>query len=489
MVEMNGKITKLFLLIGLYAIVGFFAQLLFAISVSPLSSFEGYDVVVFKHMAENILQGRIPYYDLFDHKGPALYLFYVLGLWLSDGKWGLFCLIAMNCTLVLYVWHQIALFFTNGRNAFYVVIAALIIWLGVMEEGGMTEDLSLLAISYSIYIASKKLIKNIDPSLKDYSLVALLSSIVFFIRVNNLALVIVSLLFVSFLQLKEKKYCKVLKSYVCMLFVFLVLTLLLFGFFYLRYGRLGVEQMLFGTFTFNFAYSEWKSLGFFLHIQLNHVFFLIAAIFTYLAYYNNKGHNGTIPVMLFLFVGFLFSFSTMGRRGFPHYLITVVPLFPFALALSFRDRTRLYVISAAIAFVFFETTLRSHVSYALGYRKQEYKSFYDETDRFLETINEEDKLSIWNYNANFEGVGILQRNRLLQCNRVMLDFQLDFYPPLREEELGKLEKIKPAYIITQTDKPYLEEDVDFILSNYEIVKEVALRNDDNPFGVSILRRK
>ena len=72
---MTHIIKKECAIIGICFIVSFITLLLFAISVSPISLFEGYDSCVFKQMGLAILQGKTPYVDLFDHKGPLIYFY------------------------------------------------------------------------------------------------------------------------------------------------------------------------------------------------------------------------------------------------------------------------------------------------------------------------------------------------------------------------------------------------------------------------------
>ena len=49
-------------------------QLVLAVSLTPLATYEGCDSLVFKQMGLAMLQGKVPYIVLFDHKWPVLYL-------------------------------------------------------------------------------------------------------------------------------------------------------------------------------------------------------------------------------------------------------------------------------------------------------------------------------------------------------------------------------------------------------------------------------
>src|SRR5687768_3404549 len=76
------SILILFLLLASVIIV--------ALPASPrFMSFPGRDSGVYLYVASKILDGDIPYRDVWDHKSPGIYYLNALGLWLANGSlWG-----------------------------------------------------------------------------------------------------------------------------------------------------------------------------------------------------------------------------------------------------------------------------------------------------------------------------------------------------------------------------------------------------------------
>ena len=66
--------------------------LFFSQTLSPLYTIEACDSSVFKLMGQAMLHGKVPYTDLFDHKGPVLYAIEAFGQWVIPGRNGLFFL-------------------------------------------------------------------------------------------------------------------------------------------------------------------------------------------------------------------------------------------------------------------------------------------------------------------------------------------------------------------------------------------------------------
>lgn len=76
----------------IWSTISFCFLLLFSYSTSPVYSISwGHDSAVFQIIGKGWLDGYIPYRDLFDHKGPLLFLINAVG-YMVGGKNGLFVL-------------------------------------------------------------------------------------------------------------------------------------------------------------------------------------------------------------------------------------------------------------------------------------------------------------------------------------------------------------------------------------------------------------
>lgn len=142
---------------------------LFCFYSNPLNRIYTIDSSVFAYIGRRMTEGAIPYRDIFDHKGPLLYILNCLGMWLKKigGVWileslgivssfaYLFCRLekdfdeiiahvtSLSC-LVYFIY-----FFAGGNltetYAFYLLIPCVCI----MFEASATGFVSLLRMAYS----------------------------------------------------------------------------------------------------------------------------------------------------------------------------------------------------------------------------------------------------------------------------------------------------------------------------------------------------
>lgn len=491
-----GNIKKSYIeLIALF-VISFISQLFFAVSVSPLTPFEGLDVSMFKQLGEACLQGKELYLDIFDHKGPMIFFINALGLWLSNGRWGVFILVVLNCFAVLLIWHKTARFYiTNRIFAFLPVLLALITYLAAMQEGDQTEEWCLIPASYSLYILARKLVKGKDPLIFDYMSIGLFSGLVLFLRANNLAVVVCSILYLTYLYIKDKEIDKILIGYACMIIGAVVSSLVILLYFYVEYGFDGVKLLMFGTFLFNFSYAGFSSYYDVLISSLyNHAFFLGSIVLISYVYINNKDRKDRKELTIFFGLSFIFCFYTMGTACFRHYMINVAPLFLLASCYAFKDYYRPYILYFVVALLVNESFFKNQLQFTIGQAKQSYENFYNEAGTILNRISEEDRNSVWNYNAEMLGCGVLQHFRIVQMNRVILNFHRNISPILAESEDGLLQKVHPKYLLLDKRRPFvLGGDSIFIYDNYEIVKDlnmhVATKNTSLDEALTIMKHK
>lgn len=74
---------------------------------SILNPYYGYDSAVFMVVGKGWSKGLVPYRDLFDHKGPFLYLMNALGFSIYDGKLGVLIIQTIFMTATLFLIYKI----------------------------------------------------------------------------------------------------------------------------------------------------------------------------------------------------------------------------------------------------------------------------------------------------------------------------------------------------------------------------------------------
>lgn len=129
-----------YLLFPLLAIV----FLLFESSyTSVLNPYYGYDSAVFMVVGKGWSNGFVPYRDLFDHKGPFLYLMNALGFTINDGKLGVLIIQTIFMTATLFLIYKIGRLYLKKVCAWIIVFVFMFLYCAMISEGNMTEEWSL----------------------------------------------------------------------------------------------------------------------------------------------------------------------------------------------------------------------------------------------------------------------------------------------------------------------------------------------------------
>ncbi|MCW5875010.1 MAG: glycosyltransferase family 39 protein [Anaerolineales bacterium] len=99
---------------------------------------------MFIYVGSQVLEGGIPYVDVWDHKGPLIYYINALGLWLTgSSRWGVWLLEVLFATVASWLVLNIARKYL-GRIAALFAAAAFVYGLQqVLHGGNFTEEYAL----------------------------------------------------------------------------------------------------------------------------------------------------------------------------------------------------------------------------------------------------------------------------------------------------------------------------------------------------------
>ena len=113
------------------------------------------DVNCFFTVGRGILDGLVPYRDLYEQKGPVLYFVYALiSLFSRDSFWGVFLLEVVTFGLFLYFSGKLAQLYAGKSKVIYLVVAILaaaVVTSWSFTHGGSVEQLSLFMLVYAMY--------------------------------------------------------------------------------------------------------------------------------------------------------------------------------------------------------------------------------------------------------------------------------------------------------------------------------------------------
>ena len=134
----------------------FSATILFFCSKNSfLYSFNDWvDANAFFTMGKGMFNGLVPYKDLFEQKGPLLYLIYGIGYLIeNDGFIGVFILEIISMTFTGYYLYKISCLYLNEKYSILSSCLTITVICGSISfvQGGSAEEFSLPFMTYGIY--------------------------------------------------------------------------------------------------------------------------------------------------------------------------------------------------------------------------------------------------------------------------------------------------------------------------------------------------
>ena len=441
-------------------------QLLLAFSITPLGVYEGCDSVVFKQMGLAMLQGKVPYLDLFDHKGPVVYVINAFSQWLIPGRWGLFLLFCVNIAAVTYIWWLIASLFVKSRNTIWPVVIGLFSYILVLSDGNLTEEWSLLPISYCLYVFVRHFVEGRAISSKAFFLMGISLGTVTFLRINNMAAPCCAVLVYTVYHLYKKTTVtpvNLMKSLVVMFLGWACFIAVCCLAIWVLYGSQGIEEMIYGTFTFNFEYMSAPAAVSTDRRRVYLFYGLTTLVILSLLFLKKRVTTLNLLIAL-CYVG---SFVALGNKGWGNYFIIFAPVTVVATAYLYEASNRWQKALVFLMF-FFLIPLKFYMA-NLGLHQDQV--FYEEADKVIQKIPGEEKDRIWN-SASFDGLAVLNRHGMTQANRVMLHFQLPISERLLNYEKESFDRINPVWVITA--EPF-QEKVSLSLDSIKVIHDYALQ--------------
>lgn len=252
---------SLILLPGLF-IVSFLYLLYVASASSPLSAFSGSDYGIFRTFGDYWINGDgVIYKDLFDNKGPYLFLIQAIGVAISHGKWGIFILETINLTLCLWLYYKIGGLLCSKKWVSWISILIILGFHAItIERGNSVEEWSLPLILTPLYLSLKTILQKLAlPPVRYGFYYGICFGIIAFIRINNAAIIVGLIIGLTLFYTHRGQYAVIIKNAVA--FVIGVIVASLPPILYFAWHGV-LYDMLYATFIYNFHYKAvWQFYG------------------------------------------------------------------------------------------------------------------------------------------------------------------------------------------------------------------------------------
>lgn len=402
---------------------------LYAIVTSPFFLFDGADSAIFKTIGLAILKGKVPYVDIFDHKGPIVFFINALGQWMIPGRTGIFLLEIASLSISLFFLFRISRLYARPFAAFLCTLASLFFLGAMLTEGDQVEEWELPFLTLSLYEGLAFLKKGKDAAfpIRAGLILGISFAFVFLIRPNDgVAIPGGIMLGLSLCVLVRKRYSDLLRGIIAFGIGSLLIAVPVIIYFGCHHA---IMDLINGTILVNTSYAggfKEQFLSCFGHGKM-----ALSVLFIALLALSFHVHKEAWVILL---PASLLIYLLMGPRLYLHYYMVLIPFICLYITFMTQDKDWALVILAAAVLLFSqqawnESFLKSgrkafqHRIEVLRSGQGDVARFYEETDRLLDLVPENEKDQIWNYNLGWTNTGqssfsMYIHQNLVQCNIV-----------------------------------------------------------------------
>lgn len=328
------KTLQEILIISFLILLSVLYLLIYSTSTTPLLGLpmEG-DSAIFQTIGKYWLQGKIPYVDLWDSKGPIIFFINAVGYYLTGSSLGIFFIQIVNLTVTCYFILKIYRQEFDSKVSTLLLIIALVVLTFVYEGGNLTEEyaLPLLTASFYCFIKwSNQVAAGITVHNPGWTfLYGVCFGFCLLTRVTNAVGLCVGIVVICAYLVINKQWKNILQNivYFC---VGLLLIIVPFVIYFWINGAL--YEMVYGTILYNIGYAGASTF------QLSS--FGISEIVCYLGCYSLyiisgisffKDKERRIESILWILVAGITQLWLLRCFGYKHYSMINVPYFCIAM--------------------------------------------------------------------------------------------------------------------------------------------------------------
>lgn len=330
-------------------------MLLVSTFTSPLyPHWYGDDSALFSLLGKGILQGKILYTDLFDHKGPFIFFINALGHLLGGHTGILFLQVVFGCvslTFLYFTAKMLAPAQITAKTCILYFAGVYAVFAYTFQQGNLTEEYAQPFISACLYCFVKYAVRCGEHPRHAplYAFVyGICLAVLAFLRLNNAVTVCAGILAIFIYLLCKKEYGNLVWNLLagCAgLALVAVPTCLYF------YVHGALDEMIYASFLYNFnIVGKSGQQSFFSHfLQFSVLYLPMAICFILFTGHLIRNRKITFPDCLLgciLITNFLNLYLA---NRYPHYFTNFIPVYLIFLFRYFKpDRKKLAVWLVAV---------------------------------------------------------------------------------------------------------------------------------------------
>ena len=329
---------------SLYALLIFIAVQISILPYSPLfSSLVQRDSGVFSYIGWRIINGEIPYRDVWDHKPPLIFYLNALGQLLTPGsQWGIWIIQCLFLLAAAYLGFRIINKLFGAGTAIFSLFSWLLTFNFLGPGGNFTEEYALPFQFLCFYLVFSN---NHYPISNEKSfLLGLLFAVIFFFKQTNIGIGMAIVVYFLLITISKYSFKSLLKIYINIFLGFITITCIICLYYFINGA---IHNFWEEVFQFNFIYTKHEIFSGIYLMIIESLFLVISGllIFSIIGYiaaiksvkkkdYSSQGVQALWIVCL-LDVPIEFLLIDLSGRGYSHYFVPLLPSLVFLAGLGF----------------------------------------------------------------------------------------------------------------------------------------------------------
>ncbi len=287
---------------------------------------------MFMMFGKGITEGKVPYRDLFDHKGPILFFIEALG-WKIGGRTGVWIIECLLTCLSVYMIIEIAELLNS--KPFLPVLGTALVYLTYFGRGNACENYCVPLVYLCVYLVIRYIQSgSIHHPIWFAFIYGACFSVIALIKVNNATAICGLVLCIIIRLIIHKEFMNLLFNVISGIAGIITAALPVCIYFYVQKS---LYDMVYCTFIHNFIYAVARQ---YLDGELTIIKLIIAyapITFTVLAFEKRLYVERTFMNVAFLFVSVLYYVELVFLYMSARYQEPALPLYSVAICFVFPD--------------------------------------------------------------------------------------------------------------------------------------------------------
>lgn len=437
-----------------------FLLLFFCSKMSPLYPInEWSDINLYFNMGKAMMNGKALYSEVFDHKGPVIFIIYGIGYLISNTSFlGVFVIECLLWFCMVIMSYLTARLYLDKIYGFIVAVIFPVFMLTHTDNGGSAEEFIAIFQVVSLFLFIK-FFKEKEPLFHNpkYMFVhGIMCALVLFTKINLVVFWFFPLVGVFLYLFLRERYTNILHNVLAFMTGLLIVTLPIVLYLWLS-GALTEAWNVY--IVLNSRYAELGSISeiasrilssIYLRLRFDtfpFLLILLGAIYFPLQYLDNKiGKITMILSFVSLYVAIFVTPRFIFYYSIPYYIYGLLGLIVLAHYLKVSANWKVYFLCAILS-------LWWGISKKNFFGLQPSELFSEKTEsvaisKFTDIIEQEKNPSLMNLNLNlyttiFTKLDIVPNVKYF----VSPNLSYDIYPEMREEQIEYIKESKVQFIV------------------------------------------